>query len=330
MIDHKRRLWCPVLVLLLILPSFVLGKDMVMLLSNDAEAYRKVGQGITATLTADKPSFAITTLSLDELEKQPALLAEKPALVVTVGTRATHYAVQNNISDAIYASFITASALTSEVTTDLNLATNLQGAVILDQPVGRVVELAKLIKPELKTLGTVVNSEGPGRVSELTEQVSELGVDIQLASLEEESNPISGLKEVFTNCDVFMVLPDKARFNSKIAKWVLYLSYRQRIPVIGYSQKYSEAGALVSIYSTPQQVGEDTGKRLVDYLEGLNSGKRPVRFHYPRYFKLSINNKVASSLNIKIESETRLEEMLRQQYGVRVRDEAGLTLEIVK
>lgn len=317
-------------ILLLFLPPLVLGKEIVLLLANDTEPYRQVEQGIRNSFANHKFSAEISSLTLEALQQQPNRLGSGRPLIVTVGTSATRYALKHNISDSIYASFLTASGLLKEVATDSGLPAALKGAVVLDQPAERIVQLAKIVSPQLRYLGTAMNGVGPNRLSEFNRVVGDQGLELEAAILTVDSNPIADLKRVFTKSDVFLVIPDKARFNSKIAKWVLFLSYRHRVPVIGYSQKYTDAGALISIYSTPRQVGEDTGKRLVDYLEAEAIGQAQVRLHYPRYFKLSINSKVASSLNIKIGNDAQLKEKLRQQYGVRVKDEAGLTLEIVE
>ncbi len=318
------------LLLLLCAPLLYAGNGIVLLLSSDALPYREVEQGIRATLFEQQSAIPIASLTLDSLLSEEAVLPDDIDVLVTIGTRATRYALQENISDTIYSSFITASGLLREITTEKGFPDALKGAVVLDQPAERVILLAKLISPQATRLGTVVNASAPNRLSEFKRVAQRRGLKLIAASLFEESNPIADLKKIFAKSDVFLVIPDKANFNSKIAKWILFLSYRHRVPVIGYSKKYTDAGALISIFSSPLEVGRDTGERLLSYLS-LKSQKAPmVRLQYPRYFSLSINDKVVESLGLTIGNEAQLKERMRQQLSASVRDESGLVLEVVE
>ncbi len=315
--------------LMLCAPQVQAGNGIVLLLSSDALPYQEVEQGIRATLIEHNDPIKISSLTLDNLLTGEAKVPADPRLLVTIGTRATQHALQENISKTVYASFITASGLLREIASDKGFPDALQGAVVLDQPAERIVQLAKLINPQARQLGTVVNGSVPNRLDEFKRVVRGQGLELMVASLFEDSNPIADLKNIFAYSDVFLVIPDKARFNSKIAKWVLFLSYRHRVPVIGYSKKYTDAGALISIFSTPWQVGRDTGERLLEYFASQAQHNSVVRLQYPRYFSLSVNEKVAESLGLRIGDETQLKERMRKQEGARTRDKAGLVLEIV-
>jgi ABC-type uncharacterized transport system substrate-binding protein len=311
-------------------PLVQAGSDIVLLLSSDALPYREVEQGIRATLFEQNNEVEISSLTLDALLKGETALPADHRVLVAIGTRATRHALQENISNTVYASFITASGLLREIASEKGFPDALQGAVVLDQPAERIVQLAKLINPKARRLGTVVNGSAPNRLDEFKRVVKGQGLELMAASLFEESNPIADLKNIFARSDVFLVIPDKARFNSKIAKWVLFLSYRHRVPVIGYSKKYTDAGALISIFSTPWQVGRDTGERLLGYFSAQAQRPPVVHLQYPRYFSLSVNDKVAESLGLKIGDEAQLKERMRKQQGARIKDGAGLVLDIVE
>jgi hypothetical protein len=55
--------------------------------------------------------------------------------------------------------------------------------------------------------------------------------------------------------DALLAVPDPLVFNSQTAANILAAAYRRRIPLIGFSPAYTRAGALVSLYSTPDQIG---------------------------------------------------------------------------
>jgi len=310
-------------------PLVQAGSDIVLLLSSDALPYREVEQGIRVALVERKDRLTISSLTLDSLLKGEKTLPADHRVLVTIGTRATRHALQENISKSIYASFVTASGLLREISSEKGFPDALKGAVVLDQPAKRIVTLAKLINPHAQKLGTVVNGSAANRLEEFEQVVKKEGLELMAAKLFEGSNPIADLKRIFAHSDVFLVIPDKARFNSKIAKWILFLSYRHRVPVIGYSQKYTEAGALISIFSTPRQVGQDTGERLLGYVSAPKQRSSAVRLQYPRYFSLSVNDKVAESLGLKVDNEAHLKERMRGEHGARIEDGVDLVLEVV-
>lgn len=315
--------------LVLLVPVVQAKTDVVLLLSSDSAPYQEVVTGIRAGFTLNSKQYDLTITTLDGLQKGEQTLPEKYAVLVTVGSRATRYALMEKISKSIFATFVTRSSLLSELSSEEGFPSQLKGALVLDQPAQRVVALAQLINPQARSLGTAVNGSSPNRRDEFSRATEKAGLQLNVATLFEDSNPISDLKIIFSNSHVFIVVPDKARFNSKIAKWILFLSYRHRVPVIGYSQKYSDAGALVSLFSTPEQIGRDTAKLVHEGLSDRRQLFSNPRLLSPREFTLAVNNKVANSLGLEIDSAEQLKQQLLGIFQLNVRksvDDAFLPL----
>ncbi|MEH6358744.1 MAG: ABC transporter substrate binding protein [Pseudomonadales bacterium] len=301
---------CAVCWLVLLVPVAYAKTDVVLLLSSDSKPYQEVVAGIRSALSPKSQQYNVTITTLDGLQKGEQTLPATYGVLVTIGTRATRYALDEKISKTIFATFVTRSSLMPELSVDEKFPGALKGAMVLDQPAQRIVALAQLIKPKMRSLGTVVNGSSANRKDEFSLAAVTAGLQLNVATLFEDSNPIGDLKSIFSSSDVFIVVPDKARFNSKIAKWILFLSYRHRVPVIGYSQKYSDAGALVSLFSTPEQMGRDTGRLI---REGLSDRRRLFsnpRVLTPQEFTLTVNDKVATSLGLEIDSAEQLKQQL--------------------
>jgi ABC-type uncharacterized transport system substrate-binding protein len=81
-------------------------------------------------------------------------------------------------------------------------------------------------------------------------------------------------------------------------KNILLSSYRQRIPVIGFSKSFVGAGALAAAYSTPDQIAQ----QLISIITNLLKPDRtPVGDNvYPEDFSVSTNKQVAKSLDLQI------------------------------
>jgi ABC-type uncharacterized transport system substrate-binding protein len=83
------------------------------------------------------------------------------------------------------------------------------------------------------------------------------------------------------------------------AQSVFMTSYRFRDPVVGYSESLSRAGALLTVYSTPVQIGRQAAELIEKSFDG---GKLPAA-QWPQYFSVSVNEHVARSLDISVPPE---------------------------
>jgi signal transduction histidine kinase len=94
---------------------------------------------------------------------------------------------------------------------------------------------------------------------------------------------------------ILLAVPDSTVYNNRTISNILLTAYHQRSPVVGFSPAYVKAGALLALYSTPAQVGQQAGEaaRL-----GLATGSLPPPAA-PRHFRISTNPYVARSLGIQ-------------------------------
>ena len=99
--------------------------------------------------------------------------------------------------------------------------------------------------------------------------------------------------------DVFLALPDPRVINADTAQNVLLTSFRMRRPVVGYSAAYVRAGALAAVYSTPQQIGTQTGQ-IVRAILGGSPLPAP---QFPKQFSVSVNHKVARSMGLELDDD---------------------------
>jgi len=101
-----------------------------------------------------------------------------------------------------------------------------------------------------------------------------------------------------------ILFPDRAKFNNSISRWVLTLSAQYQIPVISYSKKYANAGALASIFSTSTQIGDQTAEMMISFLK--NSRNKPKKLVDPKYFDIHINKSVENALGLTLPSKFEL------------------------
>lgn len=179
-------------------------------------------------------------------------------------------------------------------------------AVFLDQPPARQMELARLAIPSLRALGVLLGGESRTAATALEKAARERGFEL-LARQVVGDGLFPALQALLPEVDGLLAVPDPLVFNSQTATNILAATYRRRIPLIGFSPAYARAGALVSLYSSPDQIGVRGGEVL---RQAFSSRILPPP-QWPRDFVVRVNQDVARSLGLSIE-EAQLAQQLRR------------------
>ncbi len=190
----------------------------------------------------------------------------------------------------------------------MNSGTRRISAIYLDQPLFRQLDLIRQALPKSSRLGIVLGPES-ARDAERLQILSEArGLTLTVERAQRDTALYPALQRALADTDVLLALPDPYVSNPETAQNVLLTSFRQRVPVIGFSAAYVRAGALAAVFSSPAQIGTEAGEIARQVYRGQVLGAAK----YPRYFSVTINRQVANSLNLSLEDETTLRERLQK------------------
>lgn len=298
-----------VVYLFLILASEAFARPLVIL-SDTTSSYQKVLQGIR-----DHNEEPVDHLSVDLLLNTPEKLQHNDYdYYVAVGSRATDTLLRLLPANAppVLSTFIPRRSYQGLIRTYSTRPTVTSGkisVIYLDQPYSRQLRLARLIRPDANTIGAAFSSQSARDLPLLEAALNSTGLTLTHRVLDEDKNPIKQLQPIVESSDIFLTLPDKAVFNRTTAKWILYISFRLRVPLLGFSRKYVEAGAVAGVYSTAIQIGRYTGEMMAK----LNP-QHPVlpAPSYPRYFSVATNPSAAKKLRMSIPAKAILEQKLKE------------------
>ena len=187
------------------------------------------------------------------------------------------------------------------------LRAGLQSAVYLDQPPARQLMLTQLAFPGLRSLGILLGAESRGHAAAFEKAAREQGIQLTSRVVAGEGL-FAALQSLLPDVDALLALPDPSVFNSQTAANILAAAYRRRIPLIGFSPAYTRAGALLSLYSTPAQVGTRAGEVL---RQGFAARVLPPP-QWPRDFVVGVNQDVSRSFELNL-VEAQLAQQLRQK-----------------
>jgi ABC-type uncharacterized transport system substrate-binding protein len=251
---------------------------------------------IRAALAADVPPPEIATLELQQIDG--GSLAEG-RIIVTVGARAARAVAEKAPRQPVLHTLLPTDAYESLPPPS---GSGPRSAIFLDQPAQRQIALIVEALPESRQLALLAGPHSEALAAKLVmaAQQQQLGVMVETVSSDRDLYP--ALQRLLSGPAVLVALPDSTVFNSYTIQNVLLTSYRHRAPLIGFSLAYVRAGALLGLYSTPAQIGEQAADAIRMVLAG--NGLPPPQA--PRRFEIAINENVAHSLGITLGSAAEL------------------------
>ena len=305
-----RALLSPLLGLALLLASGAGLAAPVLLVTGDpgGAAYEEAVAAIRSALGSLQPGSSIDMLHWKELH--PAHEAEAGTrIIVTVGSQAAQALAENPPRQPVLVlhTLLTRDAYQSLSPRMLGRAS----AIYLDQPVARQLALVAEALPQWQQLALISSPRSQRLAEALAAGARERGWRVVQEEIASERELYPALQRSLAQPAVLLALPDSALFNSHTIQNVLLTAYRQRAPVIGFSPAYVRAGALLALYSTPAQIGEQTADAVRAVLDG---GPLPAA-QGPRRFEVGINHSVARSLGIPLDPAEEIAARMARREG---------------
>ncbi|BBB27624.1 ABC transporter substrate-binding protein [Amphritea japonica] len=281
--------------------------ESLLLLSNEGPTY----ESVASTIISQGPAIRIDTSYPSHLAKKPEQHLSPYRLIISIGSKATEFAMQHAGSNTIiFSTFIPSRKfhkLSQKYSTRLTEKKVSLTAVFLDQPIKRQLQLAKLIQPKLKAIGLTLGPDSLEILPELEKTAKEMTFHLNHKTLTLSDNPIQQIQPIMDASDLFLVIPDPSTFNKTTAKWLLYMSLRSKVPLLAFSHNYVKAGAVAACITTPEDIGRYTAEQL-HLIEG---GSIPPATFSP-YFKVVTNPKSARQLGLSISTPENLQERLQE------------------
>ncbi len=104
------------------------------------------------------------------------------------------------------------------------------------------------------------------------------------------------------NSHALLLLPDANLLTSSLMEKVFLFSFRESIPVLGFSEGNVKQGALFALVFEPKGLGRQIGEKVNKTLVRAEAGDVPTASP-PKKFNLFINTNTAKKMNITIPEE---------------------------
>jgi len=253
-------------------------------------------------------AFANVTV-LSESRLQVVLSTQKQesatrGLVIVVGTRAAQALCAKQLDLPLLLTLIPSPTFNQTIAAGCSENKNRASVLFLDQPLARQILAMKLTFPNNSQFTVLLGPEARiqrPRIEQLALRHSWQATFINIDRVDEV---FSALERRAEHNRPLLAVPDPLVFNSKTAAHILLAAYRYGMPVIGYSESYVTAGALLAVYSTPEQLGQQAVDAARQFLSAENSALPEPTF--PTKFSVAINRQVGRSLGLTLPDEDTL------------------------
>lgn len=275
-------------------------KQVVLLLSDSSALYQETAQFIRAELESEPGKLAVKSAVLGEAAAD-GLAASPDTLIVTIGLKAAQFAAK--LESPTLAVLLARQSYESLAAGSTARRRTLS-AIYLDQPPARHISLIRSSLPGVRSVGVLL---GPAQVAlqgEWSSAARAAGLTFVPVTVPSGNDLFPVLQAALPGMDALMLLPDPAVVNRGTVQNLMLTTYRQRVPVIGYSQALVEAGSLLAVYSTPPQIGQQAGELILRMLPG-RAWDLPAAA-YPKYFTVKSNASVGRALELAMPSDAAL------------------------
>lgn len=280
------------------------GLRVALLLSERNGPYLSLATALReelATRSADR------ALRIDRsLAGTPDLEALREAdLVITIGSDASQ-----RIADLQTGGQVLHLLIPSTATIHPDRNREQHSAIYIDQPWERQLNLIELALPGTRHVAMLLGPTSREQRAVLERTLETRQWHHHIGLIPESGSYLDPLRRVLEQAEVLLAVPDQRVFNRQNLQGILLTSYRREVPMIGFSPGYVRAGALVAVYSTPEQIAHQAVEWI---LPMLDDPERPLpEAQFPTYFSVAVNHQVARSLGLRVpEEETLLKELRR-------------------
>ncbi len=269
----------------------------LFVLSKDSASYTNVVDLIVADWVKNNNRY---TIVLKEEQRKLENMLDKTDIVISLGTGAAETVFRKESKKPHIATLITQISFDSLAKQYFgSQAVALKAGVspiVLDQPFERKIALAKKLLPKASQVGVMLGAATKAKITNYSQSIIDREMNPRTLVIDANKNPIRQLDPIIKQSDVFIPIADSHLINVTTAKWILQLSYRYRVPVIGYSSNFVDAGALASVYSS----AEGVAKQTIELIDAIFKEDYTHSIHQPKYCTVKFNTNVAWYLSLQI------------------------------
>jgi ABC-type uncharacterized transport system substrate-binding protein len=282
---------------------------VVVVSSERSPAYQEAADAVLGELARDGQSGrAVLQLTVAELD---SLRGGAPRLSIGLGTDACAALARDPGGAPVLCALLPRASFERVLRESGRRAGASFSALYLNQPPGRQLDLVRLALPQARRVGVLWGPQSQGSQGSLELAAQARGLTVVGVAVGADEPVFNGLKKILDDADLLLAVANPQIYNSHTIQNILLASFRAQVPMLAFSPAYVRAGALLAVYSTPAQIGQQAGAMARGVLHGQPLGVP----QYPLQFEVSVNEHVGRSLGLKLDAALLAQRLRRLERG---------------
>ena len=285
-----------IFILLLFLTSFIesaeAGQKVLAILSIPIAPYEQAIKGFEHVYGSEIQRLFISQSK--EKEVQQTIREIRPDMVLTVGRDALLIARQIKTIPVVYCMVLNPRSI-------LSGEKNISGVSMNLPPEKQLSELLKVL-PAAHHIGLLYDPDQTGNfVQGVRDAAAKMNVNLTATAVHRSRDVPLLLNTMKGKAGVFWMLPDITVITPETVESILLFSLENHVPILTFSEKYLELGAMLSIGIDPFDIGRQAGEIAQKIFSG--SAVKDVQHVDARKALVSVNLKIAGKLGMTIDQK---------------------------
>lgn len=287
-----RNILSIILLLLLFQGAAGAEQEIVALQSINVAPYEQTLEGFKSVCGAGIKKLVISELKGADVAAK--IYGIKPDMVLAIGMDALSKVKMIKDIPIVYLMVLNPRSV-------LSGEKNITG-VSMNIPPDKQLHILREALPEVKRVGLLYDPKQTGPFARAARNAAgRIGIKVVAMEVHSPREVPSSMYAMRGTIDVFWMLPDLTVINPESVEHFLLFSLENKIPILTFSEKYVELGALLSIGIDAFDIGRQAGEMANAILSGRHvGGIKPVD---AKKAVISVNLKVARKLGIRIDEK---------------------------
>jgi len=284
---------------------FAEGAKVLIICSDQQKSTLRSIKGIRQTIETDGIPVALDVYTAMSGDSAADALRAKvtefsPSVMVTVGSRSTRLAKSLDLQIPIVFSSVL-SPVTSGLVASYEYPGELLTGASLDIDVDIQLERFKRLVPNTKKIGVLYSERSAYIVRQALAWASQNSLEVVSFEVKSPKDVPTGVDSLMRTCDGLWAIPDELIYTPQSTRFILLESFRNMIPIMGFSPSFVQSGALFALIVDHKFVGVQAGELVTKILNGTPASELSVTTPEAPY--LYMNRNTAEKLRLDIPSD---------------------------
>jgi putative ABC transport system substrate-binding protein len=279
------------------------GREVLIVLSSDADPYHKAEAAIQDKLgQAGRPTSSALLASVAKTGPGAGPLADATA-VVAVGTEAAAW-LHGHLPAAVPLVYcLVADPEEAGLTTGSPVAGVSATVAIRDQ-----VDLIAQALPHARSIGVIYDSKDP-RDLRLVKQLGQAlppGWQVKAVAVNQYKSVAAAIEDMYAQgVDAVWTFADAEIYNSATVRTLLLAGLHHKVPVFGFSPQFVRAGALLGVGVSPAEQGAQAAALLLRQWNAAGTSQPAPEAHeaQPPQYQIAVNLIVTEALDLDLPAD---------------------------